>query len=196
MALVPLPPPPPEPEPVVKTPPVGSPNCSPAGFSPEAVQTICRFAGNAGVGVQVRMVLPPLQTCAAGRVAKVVMSMKSTPLSSGFIAWLKVKTNGPDGEAPLAGGGEVMVGSAAWSDCRQSSETAKARGKAKRLCRKNLMGWIQLPPAVVVTEKMNGKKGRSIVKSLNRSDWFRKNLAALPCGARVDASAQLPLRLA
>src|SRR5262245_31326141 len=124
MAFVPLPPPPPEPEPVVNRPPVGSPNCSPARFSPKALQTICLFAGNAGVGVQVRIVLPPLQTCAGSKVVKVVKSTKSTPLASGFIASLKVKTNGAEGEAPLAGGGEVMVGSAAWSDWKNSSETA------------------------------------------------------------------------
>ena len=61
IAFVPLPPLP-DPLPVVNKPPGVPPNGSPAGFAPSALQTICLFAGNAGEGVHVRTVLPPLHT--------------------------------------------------------------------------------------------------------------------------------------
>jgi hypothetical protein len=97
----------------VNKPPGDPSNCSPAGFSPYALQTIDLFEGKAGFGVQVNTVLFPFHTLVVGKVWKVVKSVKSTLVKSGFIGSLNVKTNGPDGDAPFAGGGDVSMG-AAW----------------------------------------------------------------------------------
>src|SRR5204863_9099574 len=101
----------------------------PAGFSPSALQTICRFAGNAGEGVHVRMVLPPLHSAVVGSGSKVIKSMKSTAVAVGFMASLNLKTSGAEGETPLAGGGEVRIGSA-WAGERCRS--ARVRIKSPR----------------------------------------------------------------
>ena len=147
MAFVPLPPPPPPP-PVVKKPPVGSASGSPLGFCPNALQTIIWFAGNAGEGVQVRMVFPPLHTSVVVKFVKYVMLIKSTPVKLVSIGSLKTKTNAADGDAPLAGSGEIMVGSAS-AVCKQPDPKTEADSTAKHLF------WIVLPefmPSIQVPE--------------------------------------------
>jgi hypothetical protein len=71
------------------------------------------LAGNAGVGVQVSTVLPALHTEAVWRGDKgLLMFRKEANVSSGSgsMASLNLKTMAVDGESPLAGGGDMMVG--------------------------------------------------------------------------------------
>ena len=112
MAFVPLPVPPPEPVPVVKLPVGTPPKLAPRALTPDTTQVISVFAGNAGEGVHVKIVLPPLH---AGEVGRKLVSMNIAVVAAGFIASLKVKTTAADGETPLAplnGTVETMVGTA------------------------------------------------------------------------------------
>ena len=135
IAFVPLPPPPPEPVPVVKTPPGIPPNGSPLGLDPSTDQKIILFDGNAGEGVHVKTVSPPLHASVVDSVEKVVESMKMAMVALVSIASLKTKTTAADGETPLAGGGEMMVGAAcAGAKCTiAQTRTSKPRKSPRRV---------------------------------------------------------------
>ena len=124
MAFVPLPPLL-EPLPVVKKPNVDPPNGSPLGFDPATDQMIIRFAGNAGVGVQVKIVSPALQTSVVDKKADVVESMKRVVVALVSIVSLKTNTTAADGDAPFVGGGDVIIGSACTSECQQHMDAIK-----------------------------------------------------------------------
>ena len=104
---------PPPPLPVKKKPLSLPPRESPVGFWPETTQAIGLPDGNAGVGVQVSIVLPELQTGEVGSVAAVVPSINWASVALVSIASLNVKTTAADGDTPVAlfaGTVETMVG--------------------------------------------------------------------------------------
>ena len=111
MAFVPLPPVL-EPVPVVKDPAGTPPSGSPFGLEPPTPQKISRFAGNAGVGVHVRIVSPALHTSVVVNSVKVVASRKVAVVALVSIGSLKTNTTAAEGDAPFTGGGEVITGSA------------------------------------------------------------------------------------
>jgi hypothetical protein len=91
------------------------------------------FAGNAGIGVQVRTVLPALQTGDVGNKLNVVESINSASVAVGSIASLNVKVTGAAGATPVAkfvGTVETMVGSV-WADAEFSNRRMRTQSAAK-----------------------------------------------------------------